>query len=128
MKKNSIRRFAITVVATLLLICGESARVPAMQSRVSQIDRDLTEATIAQLQSMYASGKYTVTQVTQWHLDRIARYDGVYKALLHVDSAGALALAATEDAAKRRAGSSFKPVGLWGVPIVAKANTSVKGL
>jgi amidase len=128
MKKAFIHRLAFTLATMLLLICGESARLPAMQSRVSQIDRDLTEVTIARLQSMYASGKYTVTQVTQWHLDRIARYDDVYKSLLHVDSAGALALAAAEDAAKRRAGSGFKPGLLWGVPIVTKANTSVKGL
>ena len=99
-----------------------------MQSRNAQIERDLTGVTIAQLQSMYASGKYTVTQVTQWHLDRIARYDGTYRALVHVDSAGAMAVAGSEDAAKRRAGSAFKPGPLWGVPIVMKANTSVKGL
>ena len=35
---------------------------------------------------MYRSHKYTVTQVTQWYLDRIARYDGIYKAVLHIDA------------------------------------------
>ena len=77
---------------------------------------------------MYASGKYSVAQVTQWHLDRIARYDSVYKSFLHVDSAGALAAARALDAAKRTAGTRFSPAPLWGVPIVVKGNTSVKGL
>jgi amidase len=92
------------------------------------MDRDLVEVDVPRLQALYMSGKYTVVQVTQWYLDRIARYDGVYKALLHVDSSGALAVAAAEDAAKKRAGKAFKPGILWGVPIVIKANTSIQGL
>ena len=72
---------------------------------------------------MYASGKYTVTQVTQAYLDRIARYDDVYNAFLYVDTAGALATAAAEDAAKKNAGSRFVPGPLWGVPIAIKGNT-----
>ena len=92
------------------------------------IDRDLAEVTIPRLESMYRSHKYTVTQVTRWYLDRIARYDGVYKALLHIDAAGALATAADLDAAAKSGGPTFKRGPLWGVPIVIKANTSVKGL
>ncbi|HKO25726.1 MAG TPA: amidase, partial [Chloroflexota bacterium] len=72
----------------------------------------------------YASHRYTVTQVTQWYLDRIARYDATYRALLHVDADGALNRAAEEDAEPKRA----RRGALWGVPIVVKANTSVKGL
>jgi amidase len=92
------------------------------------IDHDLVEVTIPQLETMYASHKYTVTQVTQWYLDRIARYDGVYNAVLSVDRAGALATAAAEDAAAAQGGSAFARGAVWGVPIVTKANTSVKGL
>ena len=77
---------------------------------------------------MYSSHKYTVTQVTRWYLDRIARYDGVYKAVLHIDAAGALATAAALDAAAKSGGRTFDRGPLWGVPIVIKANTSVKGL
>jgi len=90
-------------------------------------DRDLSEVTVEQLQAMYASGKYTVTQVTQAYLDRIARYDSVYHAFIYVDSAGALATASAQDAAKKSAGSRFNPPPLWGIPIVVKGNTSVKG-
>ena len=102
--------------------------VAAQAPRNAAMERDLTEVTVSRLQSMYAAHKYTVTQVTEWYLDRIARYDGVYKAIVHVDSSGALATAAAEDAAAKKGGRGFKRGPLWGVPIVIKGNTSVKGL
>ena len=108
--------------------CMQSATARAPQSSNAAIDRDLSEVSITQLQSLYREGKYTVAQVTQWHLNRIARYDNVYKSFLYVDSAGALAAAAAADSAKRSTGSRFSPGALWGVPIVVKGNTSVKGL
>lgn len=88
------------------------------------MDRDLMEISVPGLERLYASHRYTVTQVTQWYLDRIARYDGTYRALLHVDAEGALKRAAEEDSEPKRA----RRGALWGVPIVVKANTSVKGL
>jgi amidase len=90
------------------------------------MDRALMEISVPGLERLYAQHRYTVTQVTQWYLDRIARYDGTYRALLHVDAEGALKRAAEEDAdaASKRA----RRGALWGVPIVVKANTSVKGL
>ena len=48
--------------------------------------------------------------------------------MLHLDAAGALATAADLDAAAKRGGPTFERGPLWGVPIVIKANTSVKGL
>src|SRR5262245_17901055 len=39
------------------------------------LDTDLPEITIGSLQAMYAERKYTVTQVTEWYLARIARFD-----------------------------------------------------
>jgi len=92
------------------------------------MDRDLIEVTIPALQAMYVAKKYTVAQVTEWYLRRIALYNGVYRAVLHVDSAGANATAAAEDTAARKGGASFTRGPLWGVPLVIKANTSVKGL
>ena len=92
------------------------------------MDRDLEDVTIAKLHEMYATHKYTVTDVTQWYLDRIARYDSVYKAVLYVNRKGALATAAAEDAAATKGGKRFKRGPLWGVPIVIKANMSVTGL
>src|ERR1700731_1686746 len=86
------------------------------------MDRDLLEVTVPQLEQMYRDHKYTVTQVVQWYMARIAKYNGIYRAVQNVDAAGALATAAREDAE----GAPHGP--LWGVPIVTKANTSIKGL
>ncbi|MBV8496412.1 MAG: amidase [Gammaproteobacteria bacterium] len=86
------------------------------------MDRDLLEVTIPQLQHYYATHKYTVSQVVDWYLARIRRYNGVYRPLEQVFDADARALAAREDAeAKGTHGA------LWGVPIVIKANTSIEG-
>jgi amidase len=92
------------------------------------MSRDLLEVTIPQLEQMYRDHKYTVTEVVQWYLARIAKYNGIYRAVQNVDAAGALATAAREDAEAKAAGSSYQRGPLWGVPIVTKANTSVKGL
>jgi amidase len=86
------------------------------------MDRDLIEITVPQLQKLYADRKYTVTQVVQWYLARIHRYDGVYKAVETRMDKQALADAAREDADK--SGSHGL---LWGVPVVIKANTSIAG-
>lgn len=87
------------------------------------MDRDLMEISVPQLEKLYAQHRYTVTQVTKWYLDRIHRYDGTYKALLYLDADAALRHAAEEDA--ESATANHGP--LWGVPILIKANTSVKG-
>jgi Asp-tRNA(Asn)/Glu-tRNA(Gln) amidotransferase A subunit family amidase len=92
------------------------------------MDRDLLEVTIPHLRGLYETRKYSATQVTRWYLDRIAKYDRVYRAVLHVDVTGALATAAAQDAAAKAGGNRLKRGPLWGVPIVIKANTSVKGL
>ncbi len=117
------------IVFLLTLLLASTLAVSQTTSRGNAaMDRDLMEVTIPKLQAMYASKKYTVTQVTRWHLDRIARYDGVYKAVVRVDTTGALAAAEAEDAAAKSAGKDFRRDPLWGIPIVIKSNTSVKGL
>jgi len=108
------------VVVGLALLLASSAAIA--QPKPSSMDRDLIEVTVPQLQQFYASRKYTVTQVTQWYLDRIARYDGIYRAVETVMAKEALARAAEEDA--DRAGNHGP---LWGVPLVVKANTSIQG-
>lgn len=90
----------------------------------AEMDHDLMEVTVPQLQTYYKQHKYTVTQVVDWYLDRIARYNGVYRAIEEVFADDARAAAAREDAAATKS----EPRGpLWGVPIVIKANTSVAG-
>ncbi len=92
------------------------------------LDRDLMEVSIPQLQGFYRDHKYTVTQVVGWYLDRIQKYNGVYGALEYVDRDGALRTAAQEDEAARAGGAGFTRGPMWGVPIVIKENTSVRGL
>jgi amidase len=93
------------------------------QAKTNKIDRDLLEISVPSLEKLYAQHRYTVTQVTNWYLDRIDRYDGTYRAVLHLDKEGALRSAAEEDAMPK----GSRHGALWGVPIVIKANTSVKG-
>jgi amidase len=112
---SSCLAFMIAVIAL-----GTSLAQPPQPSA---IDRDLMEVDIPGLQRLYAQHRYTIVQVTQWYLDRIARYDGTYKALLYVDAKAALRRAAEEDAASPRTSHGT----LWGVPILIKANTSVQG-
>ncbi len=95
--------------------------LPAAQQ--AAMDRDLLEITIPQLHALYAHHTYTVEQVTRWYLSRIARFNGVYRSVQTADVPGALDTAHREDTASDAAHGP-----LWGVPIVIKANTAVKGL
>ena len=92
------------------------------------MDHDLLEINIPQLEARYRSHKYTVTEVVRWHIGRIKRYNGIYRAVQTLDETGALAVAAREDAEAKASGNDFVPGPMWGIPIVTKANTSVKGL
>jgi len=92
------------------------------------MDRDLLEVTVPKLEGYYASHRYTAVEVTHWYLDRIARYNPRYKAIVYVDPDGALSTAAAEDEAARRGGKAFVRGPLWGVPLVVKSNTSIRGM
>jgi amidase len=121
------RRIRVAVFVAATLVLAGPAPI-AQQANSAAMDRDLLEITIPRLESLYAAHQYSVTQVTRWYLNRINRYNGVYRAILHIDSDGALATAAAEDRAAQQGGQQFTPPPLWGVPVVIKSNTSVKGL
>ncbi len=95
-----------------------------MPSVGNAADADLFDVTVPKLLQLYADKRFTVTQVVQWHLDRIDRYNGVYGAIETVLRDDALADAARLDAEAANGGVRGP---LWGVPIVIKANTSVQG-
>ncbi|WP_411280917.1 amidase [Gemmatimonas sp.] len=116
---SSLRSLAVTL-AVIALGCT----TPAVPVVVNTADRDLLDVTVPKLEQLYADKRYTVTQVVQWHLDRIDRYNGVYGAIETVLRESALAEAARLDAEATK-GTVRGP--LWGVPIVIKANTSVQG-
>jgi Asp-tRNA(Asn)/Glu-tRNA(Gln) amidotransferase A subunit family amidase len=116
-----ISRYTLRSLLAALLAVGCRVAPDGTES-ASTIDRDLLDVTVPQLQRFYADGKYTVTQVVEWHLARIDRYNGIYGAIETVLRESALATAQQQDAA---VGAPRGP--LWGVPIVIKANTSVEG-
>jgi amidase len=112
-------------VVCLLWLSASCATTPTstpLPASNDTIDRDLLEVTVPQLRELYADKKYTVTQVLQWYLARIDRYNGVYGAIEQLFRTEALAEAARQDA-----DTSGTHGPLWGVPIVIKANTSIKG-
>jgi len=121
----------VAIAGALLQPAAAQTRAPSMAragASSSAMDRDLLEVSVPLLHRLYAARKYTVTQVVQWYLARIAKYNGIYKAIEHVDDVGALKTAAREDAEARAGGAGFRRPPLWGVPILIKANTSVEGL
>src|SRR5262245_36687984 len=123
--------FCLATLVSLLLAGLAAQNQAAFRSDSAQpqstIDRDLLETDIPTLQRFYATHKYTVTQVVQWYLTRIAKYNGIYKAVETLHEHDALKRASELDAEASAAGRDFKPSALWGVPIVIKANTSVEG-
>jgi amidase len=94
----------------------------------SAMDSDLLEVTVPQLQQFYRERRYTVTQVVNWYIARIRRYNDVYGAVENLDVKGALDTAARLDAEAKVSSDAICRFPLWGVPIVIKENTSVKGL
>jgi len=105
------------------LMAAPTAKAPSAFR--GEMERDLMEVTVPTLERLYAQRKYTVEQVVRWHLDRIHRYNGVYRPVETVMEQEALATAAREDAEAANGTATRGP--LWGVPIVIKANTSIKG-
>ena len=119
--------FAVCAPVIVLVATLACRTAPAQTSSTpagATIDRDLLDVTVTDLHRLYDEKKYSVTQVVQWHLERIDRYNGVYGAIETVFGQEALAEAARQDAEMARGGTRGP---LWGVPIVIKANTSIKG-
>jgi amidase len=119
---------AVFVVFHACCLLGQSTATSGKTAAQEAMDRDLLEVTIPRLEELYRSHKYTVTEVVRWYMARIERYNGIYRAVQNVDVQGALSTAAREDAEAKAEGASLKRGPLWGVPIVIKANTSIKGL
>ncbi len=117
-----------TLFGSLFILLAVLGARCTPQARDEALDRDMLEVTIPKLEALYRTNKYTVTQVVQWHLARIERYNPIYRAVQNIDRSGALAMAAQLDADSKAAGRDFVRSPVWGVPIVTKANTSIKGL
>jgi amidase len=121
-----LRRTLVAVLPGLLLLSiPHTTRAESAVAASVAMDRDLMEVTVSQLQTYYAEHRYTVTQVVQWHLARVHRYNGIYRAVETSLDRAALETAAREDAQAATGRVNSAP--LWGVPIVIKANTSIAG-
>ncbi|MGH9595886.1 MAG: amidase, partial [Edaphobacter sp.] len=120
--------FAVLIVSASALSAQTAASQPQKTASQTDMDRDLLEVTVPQLEEMYRTHKYTVTEVVHWYMARIAKYNPIYRAVQNLDLQGALDTAAREDEQAAAGGANFHPGALWGVPIVTKANTSIKGL
>lgn len=122
---STFRHFSLWLLLTSAMsFAGVAIAAPQPKSKAI-MDRDLLEVTIPQLERLYAQHKYTVTEVVQWHLARIHRYDGIYRAIETVMASDALVVASKKDAEVAQGHVQRGP--LWGVPIVIKANTSIEG-
>src|SRR5438270_1527912 len=90
-----------------------------LSARAQQAPSNLNEATVAQLQSMMASGQLTSVQLTQYYLDRINALDqngpGV-NAVIELNP-DALSIAANADAMRKK-GKVLGPV--HGLPVLLK--------
>jgi amidase len=130
MKIRASLWFFLVVLAVVETRCPYAQTIAPTKAEASHdaMDRDLFEVTIPQLEELYRNHKYTVTEVVRWHIARVDRYNGIYRAVQNLEVQAALATADREDADAKAGGSSFVRGPLWGVPIVIKANTSIKGL
>ncbi len=117
-----MRRLFIALIACLPLSAVGS---PANTTHRPDPEQDLPEVSIATLHRDYTDHRYTATAVVQWYLDRIHRYNGIYRAVETVFDAPSLAAAAQVDAELKAGRIPTGP--LWGVPMVIKANTSIQG-
>lgn len=118
-----LQTLRLTAGCLLFLIGLGCASSTAPPPAAASIDLDLLDVTVAKLHELYGAKQYTVTQVVQWHIDRIDRYNGVYGAFEQLFRSEALAEARRLDANPPQ---GARPL-LWGVPIVIKANTSIAG-
>ena len=117
-----VRLTALALFLPFTLACQPAPPAAPATVAPSAIDRDLLDVTVAGLHRLYDAKTYTVSQVVQWHLDRIDRYNGVYGAIEQVYRTDALATAAAQDAAAAAAtGGATSRGALWGVPVVIKA-------
>ena len=79
----------------------------------------------AEMAAALSAGEVTSVELTQAHLDQIAKVDGDVHAFLHVDNDGAIAQARAVDE-KRKSGEKVSP--LAGVPLALKDVLVQKGI
>jgi amidase len=79
---------------------------------------DLDALSVTEIRAALARGEFSVAELTQWHLDRIDRFDGAINSVIECNP-DALEIARELDSALR---SGAPPGALCGVPILLKDN------
>ncbi len=93
----------------------------AVRAQADDEDRNLNEATVAQLQAMMSSGELTSVELTRFYLERIERLDQDGPAVNSVIEVNPDALAIAREAdRRRRQGQVLGP--LDGIPVLLKDN------
>jgi aspartyl-tRNA(Asn)/glutamyl-tRNA(Gln) amidotransferase subunit A len=87
---------------------------------------DLTRLTAAELAEKIHAREVSSAEVTQAHLDRIAKVDDFVHAFLHVDAEGALAAARAVDDALASGEAPASPIA--GVPLALKDVLTTRGM
>ena len=120
-----LRRLAPPVLAIAILTQTASDPGAAPSPPLPLPDTlDIIELTATRVHDDLLAGRYTITELTQAFLDRIARYEDRYNAFISMNP-DALAIAAALDEELRTSG----PRGpLYGVPVVIKDNLDYAGL
>ena len=89
-------KWCVQAATVFALTYGVSSAVAApspVPARIIYDSKKITP-TIPQLQDYYAHHRYTVSQVVDWYLNRIERYNGIYRPIEEVFAKEARALAA----------------------------------
>jgi amidase len=119
---------AASAMFGIALAMAQAGPPPLSRSEAEVAAFPIVEASIADLEAAYISGKTTVRAVTQAHLDRIAAYDKrgpLLNSLITVNPR-ALEEADRLDAFLRTTGQPIGP--LHGIPVIVKDNIDVAGL
>lgn len=127
-RARTISGISLFILMSMAVPLHAQNDTPRAEPSQSAMDHDLMEVTIPQLEQMYRDHRYTVAQVVNWYIERIHKYNGIYGAIENLDTKGALATAAQEDAEANAGEETAKRGPMWGIPIVIKENTSVRGL
>jgi len=109
---------------TTTLVVAVLAPLPLSAQRADAPSVDPVELTAESIQQGYAEGRFTVTQVTQAFLDRIAQYEERYNAFISMNPQAMADAQALE--IEMLASGPRGP--LHGVPVVIKDNLDMAGL
>lgn len=121
MKKHKLTDLSSLLLFLIAISLSSCTATDESVTQNNAPDIDLEEITITEIQEAYANETYTITNLTQAYLDRIAEIDDAGPMLnsIIIVNPDALSIAATLDA-ELAAGKSRGP--MHGIPVILKDN------